>query len=304
MSDRATQPQRITKHDLEVVVEAMDKLRAALRVEEEEKSALPEQISGHEWVCVTTSGWRGMCSCGQFGQDDPRRLVTHAEWQAHLASVAQAAPPSVDALEAQCRKFVLENETTTRKMRGRPVTHEEALVSAQRLINSHFHNPDGARVSIPVRADNDDVLVMDYIGEQQERDAQAQASLAAARAQALEEAAKQCEELNGSIKNGDRLTDGKNVRIFLQMAASEIRSLTPSDSTALAKLLAEERRPWEESLREIMDLVESGSLVRDISGDLEPGWAIKQIPLVTALAKAHDLLAARIAERKGEQPKP
>ena len=101
MSDRATQPQRITKHDLEVVVEAMDKLRDALQVEEEEKSALPEQISGHEWVCVTTSGWRGMCSCGQFGQDSPRRLVTHAEWQAHLASVAQAAPPSVDGLEAR-----------------------------------------------------------------------------------------------------------------------------------------------------------------------------------------------------------
>ena len=58
-------------------------------------------------------------------------------------------------------------QTITMKMRGRPVRHDEALESAQRLINSHFHNEDRARVSIPVRPDNDDVLVMDYILEQQ-----------------------------------------------------------------------------------------------------------------------------------------
>ena len=57
-------------------------------------------------------------------------------------------------------------ETVTMKMRGRPVTHDEAEASAQRLINSHFHNADQARVSIPVRPDNDDVLVMDYVMEQ------------------------------------------------------------------------------------------------------------------------------------------
>jgi hypothetical protein len=60
-------------------------------------------------------------------------------------------------------------ETVTMKMRGRPVTHEEALASAQRLINSHFHNPDSARVQIPCSPHDDDVMVMDYIHEQMVR---------------------------------------------------------------------------------------------------------------------------------------
>jgi len=62
----------------------------------------------------------------------------------------------------------LPEETVTMNMRGRPVTHDEAGASAQRLINSHFHNADGARVSIPARPDNDDILVMDYILEQRQ----------------------------------------------------------------------------------------------------------------------------------------
>ena len=56
---------RITKHDLEVVVEAMDKLRQALRVEEAAKP----------WQCFT---------------EHPIRKTMNA-----------AAPPSVDGLEAQ-----------------------------------------------------------------------------------------------------------------------------------------------------------------------------------------------------------
>ena len=56
--------------------------------------------------------------------------------------------------------------TDTQKERGRPVTHEEAQVSAQRLINSHFHNHDGARCSIPRRFQDDDITVMDYIEQQ------------------------------------------------------------------------------------------------------------------------------------------
>lgn len=55
--------------------------------------------------------------------------------------------------------------TKTQEMRGKPVTDDEAEKSAQRLINSHFRNPDSAIMSIPVRADNDDVLIMDYIEE-------------------------------------------------------------------------------------------------------------------------------------------
>lgn len=59
--------------------------------------------------------------------------------------------------------------TITQEMRGRPVTHEEALKSAQRLINSHFRNRNSARCSIPVSIDDDDVVVIDYILEQQAR---------------------------------------------------------------------------------------------------------------------------------------
>jgi hypothetical protein len=54
----------------------------------------------------------------------------------------------------------------TGRRRGRPVTHEEARTSAHRLVNSRFNNPDGARCSIPVRVDDDDVVVLDYISEQ------------------------------------------------------------------------------------------------------------------------------------------
>jgi hypothetical protein len=57
-------------------------------------------------------------------------------------------------------------DTVTMNMRGRRVTHDEALKSAHRLINSHFHNPDSARCSIPVNAADDDVTIIDYIHEQ------------------------------------------------------------------------------------------------------------------------------------------
>jgi hypothetical protein len=57
-------------------------------------------------------------------------------------------------------------DTVTMNMRGRRVTHDEALKSAHRLINSHFRNPDSARCSIPVDAADDDVTIIDYIHEQ------------------------------------------------------------------------------------------------------------------------------------------
>lgn len=82
--------------------------------------------------------------------------------------------------------------------------------------------------------------------------------------------------------------------------------------------LAAARAQALEPLREIMDLIEKGALVRDTSHDHEPHWAMRQIPLVNALKKAQEslgsvpsdstalakLLAARVAELKGEQPKP
>lgn len=53
------------------------------------------------------------------------------------------------------------------------------------------------------------------------------------------------------------------------------------------------------SLGAIMKLIGDGTLVRDISGDAEPGWAMKQLPLVMALKTAQELLdAARGQEKK------
>jgi hypothetical protein len=51
----------------------------------------------------------------------------------------------------------------TERLRGRPVTAEEAARSAQRLVNSHFRNPDSARISIPANPSDDDLIVTDFI---------------------------------------------------------------------------------------------------------------------------------------------
>lgn len=61
-------------------------------------------------------------------------------------------------------------KSETRNLRGRPVAHDEAEKSAQRLINSHFRNPDGARMRIPANCADDDITILDYIAEQRERD--------------------------------------------------------------------------------------------------------------------------------------
>lgn len=62
-----------------------------------------------------------------------------------------------------------EDLTTTQKLRGRAVTHEEGAASIQRLINSRFKNDNGARCSIPARADDDDIVASDYAKECRER---------------------------------------------------------------------------------------------------------------------------------------
>jgi hypothetical protein len=91
-------------------------------------------------------------------------------WAHDMYRKLKAKDDAAKASKADPETYIEEQdmctETITRKMRGRPVTHDEAEISAQRLINSHFHNADQARVSIPARPDNDDVLVMDYIEEQ------------------------------------------------------------------------------------------------------------------------------------------
>lgn len=45
------------------------------------------------------------------------------------------------------------------------------------------------------------------------------------------------------------------------------------------------------ALRELFGLVEDGTLVRNTVDDAQPGWAVKQIPLVKALANAREVIA-------------
>ncbi len=69
--------------------------------------------------------------------------------------------------------------TETMKLRGRPVTAEEATLAVRRLINSHFRNNDQARCSIPVEPMDDDVVAGDYVLESEARIAELKAKLAA-----------------------------------------------------------------------------------------------------------------------------
>lgn len=45
-----------------------------------------------------------------------------------------------------------------------------------------------------------------------------------------------------------------------------------------------------EVLRELFGFLDSGYLVRDISHDHEPGWAMRQLPFVSTLAKGKQIL--------------
>lgn len=65
------------------------------------------------------------------------------------------------AAQGQRRRAV----SITSESRGRPVTAAEAKKSVQRLINSHFNNDDQARVCIPRRLDDDDIIASDYVEE-------------------------------------------------------------------------------------------------------------------------------------------
>ena len=55
--------------------------------------------------------------------------------------------------------------------------------------------------------------------------------------------------------------------------------------------LIEDRRKMREALVLVASQVTSGYLVRDITRDSEPGWAMKQIPLVAALQKMASVIA-------------
>jgi hypothetical protein len=45
------------------------------------------------------------------------------------------------------------------------------------------------------------------------------------------------------------------------------------------------------SLQEIFELIDNGMLVRNTSGDTNPNWAIRQLPLINALYKAKQAIA-------------
>ncbi|WP_375453484.1 hypothetical protein [uncultured Methylobacterium sp.] len=48
----------------------------------------------------------------------------------------------------------------------REISHAEAEAAARRLANSHFGNPDSARISIPANPNRDDDLVLlSYIAQ-------------------------------------------------------------------------------------------------------------------------------------------
>jgi hypothetical protein len=86
------------------------------------------------------------CAC------DHKTSCHRAHWGYASAPVAKAVE------EAQASE--------TQKLRGRPVSHLEARIAA-----GNFVNGCSTRHSIPVRFHDDDVTIMDYIREQEAKDA-------------------------------------------------------------------------------------------------------------------------------------
>ena len=117
---------RITKHDLEVVVEAMDKLREAIATavpevleEQREMQRVAQWFLAH-WKDIDQAGiltaiwWTArnlnvnwhvpLCRCAR------KCSVLRARFAGHRFVASQAAaPPSVDGLEAQCSAYCLVN---------------------------------------------------------------------------------------------------------------------------------------------------------------------------------------------------
>jgi hypothetical protein len=69
----------------------------------------------------------------------------------------------------------------------------------------------------------------------------------------------------------------------------------------LARDTAESRAAaLHEALTEVMELINSYVLVRNTEDDAEPGWAMRQLPMILTLKKAQSLLdAARQEPAKG-----
>jgi hypothetical protein len=126
--------------------------------------------------------------------------------------------------------------------RQRPLTVEEAKKSAQRLIDAAFHNTNRPQpeFSIPVRGDNDDVFLMEYLDCRE-------AELAQATADALEAAARHFPKLEWD-REGDLyeakcacgftlstgLFHGEHTFDWIEDWQKHIRALVPADIAAKA----------------------------------------------------------------------
>ena len=66
---------------------------------------------------------------------------------------------------------------------------------------------------------------------------------------------------------------------------SDITAEDHRESHADQRLLAAAPELYE-ALKDVMALINSGLLVRSTVDDTKPGWAIKQLPIITGLAKA------------------
>lgn len=64
-------------------------------------------------------------------------------------------------------------KATNEARSARIVTHEQARESALKFINAHFRNPgrDKPRATIPPELTDDDIVLMDYINQQEADDA-------------------------------------------------------------------------------------------------------------------------------------
>jgi hypothetical protein len=78
-----------------------------------------------------------------------------------------------------------------------------------------------------------------------------------------------------------------NDRAAIRFALGQIEHHAPLLATAPELL---------EALEELFKLVEDGVLVRSTTADGDPGWAMKQLPLVLTLSKTH----AAIKKARGE----
>ena len=80
-----------------------------------------------------------------------------------------------------------------------------------------------------------------------------------------------------------------------------VRCALAATRSTLARAEAERDR-LREALRRLFALVKDGTLVRDISKDSEPGFAIRQIPFVMALRNAQAALAPPSVHPASEPP--